>query len=192
MCCAREKRRSIYPDSMSITSNSTTSLVSTTTVSSRTPFTRGNVPQKDFQAAFADLQSTYGFGGSGLYYGFGGSALGSIPKQNKSTSRKQKESSLPGCTAPRAPRAPLEGTGDHEAAVAGLQSPPVNVRARRCCLEPRSEPQETGKPIPPIETYALFLLVLCFASQNQSPKSSAADAAHESFVVVTISVSPEP
>ncbi|KAJ7626244.1 hypothetical protein DFH06DRAFT_736787 [Mycena polygramma] len=107
---------------MSITSNSTTSLVSTTTVSSRTPLTRSAVPQKDFQAAFADLQSTYGFGGSGLYYGFGGSALSSMPKQNKSTVLKQKKSSSPDSTASPTPRAPPKGTEDYEAAVADLQS----------------------------------------------------------------------
>ncbi|KAJ7230637.1 hypothetical protein GGX14DRAFT_312560, partial [Mycena pura] len=43
-------------------SASTTSLVSTTTVSSRTPLT-GAQP-KDFQAAFASLQSTYGLSGT--------------------------------------------------------------------------------------------------------------------------------
>ncbi|KAJ7781992.1 hypothetical protein DFH07DRAFT_792219 [Mycena maculata] len=47
---------------MSSASSSTTSLVSNTTVSSRAPLT-GTQP-KDFQAAFASLQSTYGFAGS--------------------------------------------------------------------------------------------------------------------------------
>ncbi|KAJ7777396.1 hypothetical protein B0H16DRAFT_956336 [Mycena metata] len=42
---------------------STTSLVSTTTVSSRAPLT-GSAEKKDFQAAFASLQSTYGFAAS--------------------------------------------------------------------------------------------------------------------------------
>ncbi|KAJ7777383.1 hypothetical protein B0H16DRAFT_956022 [Mycena metata] len=43
--------------------NSTTSLASTTTVSSRAPLT-GSAEKKDFQAAFASLQSTYGFAAS--------------------------------------------------------------------------------------------------------------------------------
>ncbi|KAJ7781980.1 hypothetical protein DFH07DRAFT_392561 [Mycena maculata] len=47
---------------MSSASSSTTSLVSNTTVSSRAPLT-GTQP-KYFQAAFASLQSTYGFAGS--------------------------------------------------------------------------------------------------------------------------------
>ncbi|KAJ7781983.1 hypothetical protein DFH07DRAFT_792195 [Mycena maculata] len=47
---------------MSSASSSTTSLVSNTTVSSRAPLT-GTQP-KDFQAAFASLQSTYGLAGS--------------------------------------------------------------------------------------------------------------------------------
>ncbi|KAJ6478548.1 hypothetical protein C8R47DRAFT_635884 [Mycena vitilis] len=49
----------LHPRTMS--SASTASLVSNTTVSSRTPVT---VPLKDFGAGLAGLQSTYGFGGS--------------------------------------------------------------------------------------------------------------------------------
>ncbi|KAJ7132272.1 hypothetical protein C8R44DRAFT_46743 [Mycena epipterygia] len=48
---------------MSSASTSTVSLVSTTTVTSRAPLT-GTAQPKDFQAAFARLQSTYGFSGS--------------------------------------------------------------------------------------------------------------------------------
>ncbi|KAJ7756299.1 hypothetical protein B0H16DRAFT_696868 [Mycena metata] len=44
---------------------STTSLASTTTVSSRAPLTRpAQTKTKDFQAAFASLQTTYGFAAS--------------------------------------------------------------------------------------------------------------------------------
>ncbi|KAJ6561057.1 hypothetical protein DFH09DRAFT_1364514 [Mycena vulgaris] len=45
---------------MSSASSSTTSLVSNITVSSRAPLTGSAVQPKDFQAAFARLQSTYG------------------------------------------------------------------------------------------------------------------------------------
>ncbi|KAJ7035546.1 hypothetical protein C8F04DRAFT_1097616 [Mycena alexandri] len=48
---------------MSSANTSTTSLVSTTTVSSRAPLT-GSAQKKDFQTAFASLQSTYGFAAS--------------------------------------------------------------------------------------------------------------------------------
>ncbi|KAJ7626251.1 hypothetical protein DFH06DRAFT_736948 [Mycena polygramma] len=95
---------------MSFTSTSTTSLASTTTVSSRTPLTRP-APQKDFQAAFANLQSTYGFGGS---------VPSPVPKQQKSTSSKRPTSSS---TAPApTPRSPLKSTKNFEAAFADLQS----------------------------------------------------------------------
>ncbi|KAJ7221938.1 hypothetical protein C8J57DRAFT_1482356 [Mycena rebaudengoi] len=49
---------------MSTISYSTTSLVSNTTTSSRAPLTSSPQTQpKDFQSAFATLQSTYGFSG---------------------------------------------------------------------------------------------------------------------------------
>ncbi|KAJ7643370.1 hypothetical protein DFH06DRAFT_1426346 [Mycena polygramma] len=102
---------------MSFTSTSTASLVSNTSVSLRTPLTRP-APQKDYQAAFGNLQSTYGFGGSGLYYGVGGSALSPVPKQIKSTSSKR---------AKRSPTAPatdvsLKVTKNFQAAFGNLQS----------------------------------------------------------------------
>ncbi|KAF7357008.1 hypothetical protein MVEN_01037400 [Mycena venus] len=47
---------------MTSASSSTTSLVSNTTASSRAPLTAAQ--SKDFQSAFASLQSTYGFSGT--------------------------------------------------------------------------------------------------------------------------------
>ncbi|KAJ7493288.1 hypothetical protein B0H11DRAFT_1911211 [Mycena galericulata] len=44
-------------------STSTASLVSNTSISSRAPLNKA-APVKDFQAAFATLQSTYGFAGA--------------------------------------------------------------------------------------------------------------------------------
>jgi len=85
---------------------STASLVSNTTVSSRTPLTGSNTAQtKDFQSAFASLQSTYGFNGS---------APSPVPK------KKTKQTSAPRSaisnTATRAP------TKNFESAFADLQS----------------------------------------------------------------------
>ncbi|KAJ7643377.1 hypothetical protein DFH06DRAFT_1477151 [Mycena polygramma] len=90
---------------MSFASTSTTSLVSNTTVSSRAPLTGSAVPPKDFQAAFANLQSTYGFGGS-----------------TPSPVQKQKKSSAPSSTTSLTPRAPPKGTKNPETAFADLQS----------------------------------------------------------------------
>ncbi|KAJ7643369.1 hypothetical protein DFH06DRAFT_598273 [Mycena polygramma] len=99
---------------MSFTSTSTTSLASTTTVSSRTPLTRP-APQKDFQAAFANLQSTYGFGGS---------VPSPVPKQQKSPSSKRSTKRSPTAPAPAtdAPRSSLTPTKNFQAAFADLQS----------------------------------------------------------------------
>ncbi|KAJ7272632.1 hypothetical protein B0H12DRAFT_1215754 [Mycena haematopus] len=95
---------------MSSASTSTTSLVSNTTVSSRAPLNGSRTAQpKDFQSAFASLQSTYGFNGS---------APSPVPKQ--------KGTSAP-CSAVPSPatvtRAPLQATNkNYESAFADLQS----------------------------------------------------------------------
>ncbi|KAJ7272638.1 hypothetical protein B0H12DRAFT_589814 [Mycena haematopus] len=90
---------------MSRASSSTTSLVSNTTVSSRTPL--NGVPRKDFQSAFADLQSTYGFGGA---------APRPVPKK---TSTSVPRSTVPSQTT----RSPLQTTPKNfESAFADLQS----------------------------------------------------------------------
>ncbi|KAJ6474646.1 hypothetical protein C8R47DRAFT_1143783 [Mycena vitilis] len=97
---------------MSFTSTSTASL---TTVSSRTPLTRP-APQKDFQAAFANLQSTYGFGSS---------VPSPVPKQQKSSTsskRSTKSSRTAPAPATDAPRSPLKRTKNFQAAFADLQS----------------------------------------------------------------------
>ncbi|KAJ6485746.1 hypothetical protein C8R45DRAFT_930830 [Mycena sanguinolenta] len=99
---------------MSSASASTTSLVSNTTISSRAPLNGSRTTQpKDFQAAFASLQSTYGFSGS---------APSPVPKKtSKSTSAPPARSAV---SAP-APvtRAPLQATNKNvEAAFADLQS----------------------------------------------------------------------
>ncbi|KAJ7355756.1 hypothetical protein DFH08DRAFT_507503 [Mycena albidolilacea] len=88
---------------MSFASNSTTSLVSNTTVSSRTPL-NSTVRPKDFQGAFASLQSTYGFG-----------ATAPSPVQKKTTSAPRSAAPSP------APRAPLQ-TKNFQSAFADLQS----------------------------------------------------------------------
>ncbi|KAJ6485745.1 hypothetical protein C8R45DRAFT_997748 [Mycena sanguinolenta] len=95
---------------MSSPSASTASLVSNTTVSSRAPLNSSRTVQpKDFQAAFASLQSTYGFGGN---------APTPVPKKNS------KSSSAPRSAVPapvtRAPQQP--STKNFEAAFAALQS----------------------------------------------------------------------
>ncbi|KAJ6474645.1 hypothetical protein C8R47DRAFT_927182, partial [Mycena vitilis] len=89
-------------------STSTTSLVSNTTVSSRAPLTGSAVPPKDFQAAFANLQSTYGFGGS---------TPSPVQKHKKSSS-----SPAPSSTSAPTQRASPKGTKNYEAAFGDLQS----------------------------------------------------------------------
>ncbi|KAJ7777384.1 hypothetical protein B0H16DRAFT_1301762 [Mycena metata] len=87
---------------------STTSLVSTTTVSSRAPLT-GSAEKKDFQAAFASLQSTYGFAAS---------APTPVLKK-KSTS----SSTVPTVSAVRTPTATATATTkDFQSVFADLQS----------------------------------------------------------------------
>ncbi|KAJ7146349.1 hypothetical protein C8R44DRAFT_973163 [Mycena epipterygia] len=86
---------------MSSASSSTASLVSTTTVSSRAPLTG---QPKDFRAAFASLQSSYGFGGS---------APSPVPKTT-TASRSER--------APASSRAPANAPKDFQAAFADLQS----------------------------------------------------------------------
>ncbi|KAJ7643378.1 hypothetical protein DFH06DRAFT_1213086 [Mycena polygramma] len=101
---------------MSFTSNSTTSLASTATVSSRAPLTGSTaVPQKDSKAAVADHQSAYGFGGSGLLYF-------ANKRTKESPAQKQKNSSSPSYTTAPMPRVPPKGVKDYEAAFADLQS----------------------------------------------------------------------
>ncbi|KAJ7797514.1 hypothetical protein B0H14DRAFT_2618888 [Mycena olivaceomarginata] len=89
---------------MSVASTSTTSLVSNTTVSSRAPLNgSATVQSKDFQAAFASLQSTYGFSAT-------------VP------SPVQKETSAPrSSVSPPATRAPVQ-TKNFQSAFADLQS----------------------------------------------------------------------
>ncbi|KAJ7132274.1 hypothetical protein C8R44DRAFT_730974 [Mycena epipterygia] len=91
---------------MSSASTSTTSLV---TVSSRAPLT-GTPQKKDFQAAFARLQSTYGFAGS---------APSPAPKTAlKATASRPTPSLASPAPAPTSSRAPK----DFQAAFASLQS----------------------------------------------------------------------
>ncbi|KAJ7089818.1 hypothetical protein B0H15DRAFT_272948 [Mycena belliarum] len=88
-------------------SSSTASLASTTTVSSRTPLNRDVKPKpKDFAAAFAQLQSTYGFGGAAP------TPVQKTPVQKKKTT--------PAASAPPAPA--LGQQKDYAAAFASLQS----------------------------------------------------------------------
>ncbi|KAJ7797507.1 hypothetical protein B0H14DRAFT_3547771 [Mycena olivaceomarginata] len=89
---------------MSFASTSTTSLVSNTTVSSRAAAKTVTVQPKDFQGAFASLQSTYGFG-----------ATVPSPVQKKTTSTPRSAAPSP------APRAPLQ-TKNFQSAFADLQS----------------------------------------------------------------------
>ncbi|KAJ7132278.1 hypothetical protein C8R44DRAFT_871255 [Mycena epipterygia] len=93
---------------MSSASTSTTSLV---TVSSRAPLTGSAKPKvKDFQAAFARFQSTYGFAGS---------APSPAPKTVPKTTASRPTSSLATpALAPTSSRAPK----DFQAAFASLQS----------------------------------------------------------------------
>ncbi|KAJ7173669.1 hypothetical protein C8R46DRAFT_1256067 [Mycena filopes] len=84
---------------------STASLVSNNTVSSRAPLT-GSAPTKDFQAAFASLQSTYGFAAS---------APTPVSKKNSSSTRS------PSTPAVRASTSTPQ-TKDYQSAFADLQS----------------------------------------------------------------------
>ncbi|KAJ6537809.1 hypothetical protein B0H19DRAFT_1180961 [Mycena capillaripes] len=94
---------------MSSASNSTTSLVSSTTVSSRAPLNGSTAVQpKDFQSAFATLQSTYGFIGT---------APSPVPKKSSPRSSTTSVTSS-AVDAPRAPKA----TTKFESAFADLQS----------------------------------------------------------------------
>ncbi|KAJ6561117.1 hypothetical protein DFH09DRAFT_503406 [Mycena vulgaris] len=88
---------------MSSASSSATSLVST--VSSRAPLTGSAIQAKDFQAAFARLQSTYGF-----------SASAPSPVQ-KSAAPSSAPRSTVAVASPTAPK-----SKDFEAAFADLQS----------------------------------------------------------------------
>ncbi|KAJ7708841.1 hypothetical protein B0H17DRAFT_846999, partial [Mycena rosella] len=85
-------------------SSSTASLASTTTVSSRAPLTTRAAQPKDFEAAFASLQSTYGF-----------AAAAPSPVQKTAASRSA------ATVAPRQASAPGQPK-DFEAAFASLQS----------------------------------------------------------------------
>ncbi|KAJ7886021.1 hypothetical protein B0H13DRAFT_901680 [Mycena leptocephala] len=94
------------PTEMSSASTSTTSLVSNTTVSSRAPLNGSTTVQpapKDFQSAFASLQSTYGFSGTAP-----------TPVSKKSSAPSSTTS--PAADASRAP------TKDFQSAFADLQS----------------------------------------------------------------------
>ncbi|KAK7031555.1 hypothetical protein R3P38DRAFT_2924370 [Favolaschia claudopus] len=94
---------------MSSASSSTATLV---TVSSRTPLNRSTtVKAKDFQAAFASLQSTYGFPGS---------APSPVPKKfssSPSTSAKSSPS-----VPVSAPSAQNKAKRDYRSAFGNLQS----------------------------------------------------------------------
>ncbi|KAJ7460800.1 hypothetical protein FB451DRAFT_1141203 [Mycena latifolia] len=87
---------------MSSASSSTASLVSTTTVSSRAPLNATAPPKKDFQAAFASLQSSYGFAAS-------------VPAPAPVQKQKQKTRAV-------SPSASPAQAKDFEAAFASLQS----------------------------------------------------------------------
>ncbi|KAJ7156884.1 hypothetical protein C8R43DRAFT_1125457 [Mycena crocata] len=93
-------------------SNSTTSLLSTT-VSSRTPLNGSSTVQpKDFQSAFATLQSTYGFSGS---------APSPVSKSSKTPSASSSTASLVSNTTISS-RAPLAPKKDFQSAFTDLQS----------------------------------------------------------------------
>ncbi|KAJ7035527.1 hypothetical protein C8F04DRAFT_510447 [Mycena alexandri] len=86
---------------------STTSLASTTTVSSRAPLA-GSAQTKDFQAAFASLQSTYGF-----------AASAPTPVLNKKSTNNNSSST----TTPAVRASPsTTTTKDFQSAFADLQS----------------------------------------------------------------------
>ncbi|KAJ7781984.1 hypothetical protein DFH07DRAFT_392646 [Mycena maculata] len=91
---------------MSCASSSTASLVSNTTVSSRTPLTA--MQPKDFQAAFASLQSTNGFAGS---------APMPVPKSNAPRSTVSSAS-----TTTASSHAPSTAPKGFQSAFADLQS----------------------------------------------------------------------
>ncbi|KAJ7173659.1 hypothetical protein C8R46DRAFT_119420 [Mycena filopes] len=83
---------------------STASLVSNNTVSSRAPLT-GSTQTKNFQAAFASLQSTYGFAAS---------APTPVAKKNSSSTRSLSSTTPTSTSAPQ--------TKDFQSAFADLQS----------------------------------------------------------------------
>ncbi|KAJ7272633.1 hypothetical protein B0H12DRAFT_1228648 [Mycena haematopus] len=90
-----------------MSSASTTSLMSNTTVSSRAPLNGPRTVQpKDFQAAFASLQSTYGFNGS---------APNPVQKKKTSSSPSRPAVSSESSRAPSAKK-------DFQSAFADLQS----------------------------------------------------------------------
>ncbi|KAJ7460819.1 hypothetical protein FB451DRAFT_1270413 [Mycena latifolia] len=95
---------------MSSASSSTASLVSTTTVSSRAPLNATAPPKKDFQAAFASLQSSYGF-----------AASVPAPAPVPAPVQKQKQKTRSTAT-PVSPSASPAQAKDFEAAFANLQS----------------------------------------------------------------------
>ncbi|KAJ7230639.1 hypothetical protein GGX14DRAFT_554122 [Mycena pura] len=92
-------------------SHSTTSLVSNTTVSSRTPLA---VQPKDFQSAFASLQSTYGFGQT---------APSPLAKSKGKRNTNVRSGAAPGASTATATTASQSATHkDFGAAFADLQS----------------------------------------------------------------------
>ncbi|KAJ7173684.1 hypothetical protein C8R46DRAFT_1031955 [Mycena filopes] len=89
---------------------SSASLVSNNTVSSRAPLT-GSAPTKDFQAAFASLQSTYGFAAS---------APTPVQKKKNSSSARSPSSTTPTHAVRASTSSPQ--TKDYQSAFADLQS----------------------------------------------------------------------
>ncbi|KAJ7173664.1 hypothetical protein C8R46DRAFT_119500 [Mycena filopes] len=88
-----------------------TSTASLVTVSSRAPLTR-SAPTKDFQAAFASLQSTYGF-----------AASAPTPVQKKNSSSTRSPSATTSTPAVhRSTSTSASQTKDFESAFANLQS----------------------------------------------------------------------
>lgn len=96
---------------MFFSSHSTTSLVSNTSVSSRTPLA---TQPKDFQAAFASLQSTYGLSHT---------APSPLAKSNRRRNTNVHSGAAPGAPTATATTASQSATPkDFEAAFANLQS----------------------------------------------------------------------
>ncbi|KAJ7065257.1 hypothetical protein C8F01DRAFT_736997 [Mycena amicta] len=93
-------------------SSSTTSLLSDTTVSSRTPIVQKS-ESKDFSDAFASLQSTYGFGSVAP-------SPSPIARSPKSTVANKNKTANPSSPSP-SPSA-VQPSKDYEAAFADLQS----------------------------------------------------------------------
>ncbi|KAJ6581051.1 hypothetical protein B0H19DRAFT_1251311 [Mycena capillaripes] len=89
-------------------SNSTTSLVSNTTLSSRAPL-NGSAQSKDFRSVLTSLQSTFGFGGT---------APSPVPKKPSPQSTPTTSAIYPAADASLAPKA----TKNFESAFADLQS----------------------------------------------------------------------